>query len=72
VLSANGLVYYTQETTNGAHPSLYALRASTGKVVWDYPIGRTDASPALAPDGTLYAAGPDPARKGLETVYAFR
>ncbi len=71
-LSANGLVYYTQEVSKSGDASLYALRASTGKVVWKYRIGRSDASPALASNGTLYVAGPDPTRSGKATVYAFR
>lgn len=71
-LAANGLVYFGQEVTKSGDASLYALQASTGRVVWKDPLGPIDASPALASDGTLYVAAPDPARSGKETVYAFR
>jgi outer membrane protein assembly factor BamB len=69
-LSANGLVYFTQEVTKSSDASLYAQHASNGSVAWTYPLGPADASPALAPDGTLYVAAGVPG--GKETVYAFR
>lgn len=72
VLSANGIVYFTQEVTKKKDASLYALRASTGKLVWKYPVGPADGSPALAANGTLYVAVANPARSGKETLYAFR
>ena len=56
--AANGLVYF------GAGSTLYGLNASTGGLLWQYPVG-VESSPAVANgvvyvgsgDGNLYAFG---------------
>jgi outer membrane protein assembly factor BamB len=72
-LSANGVIYFTEDWTTAANPSdrgfLYALRCSDGKLLWKYEIGWSSSSPAIGADGTLYAVGKDASRRG--TLYAF-
>jgi outer membrane protein assembly factor BamB len=65
-LTANGIVYFTQESSD---TSLYALRAVNGSLLWSYSIGASDASPAIGADGTLYALGKN--TSGNAVLYAF-
>jgi outer membrane protein assembly factor BamB len=73
-LSANGIVYFTQEWSSDVGPSdrgyLYALWASDGTFIWKYEIGWSSSSPAIAADGTLYALGRDGSDNAV--LYAFR
>ncbi len=73
-LSANDVVYFTQAASfpgecGGPPCSLFALRASDCVVLDAYPIGSSQASPAIASDGTVYALGSD--SNGLGLLYAF-
>src|SRR5262249_34369029 len=68
-LSANGLVYFTQNAgvtgiPPGTHGYLYALRASDRALIWSYDIGSSRDAPVIASDGTLYVVGDTPEALG--------
>ncbi len=65
-LSANDVVYFTQDAANG---NLYALRASDKTLLATHQIGSSQSSPALGSNGTLYAVGNDSGGNGV--LYAF-
>lgn len=57
VVGTNGIVYFsTGPTTNGLGVgSLYAVDATTGKVIWSHlHLGMTLSVPAVGEDGTVY------------------
>ncbi len=79
VLSANGILYFTISSSTGtpagSHGYLYALRADSGEVVWQYEVGFTGANLAMGADGTLYVPGDRPDQLGtgnIEMLYAFQ
>jgi PQQ-like domain len=49
---------------NSTDGNIYGLDASSGEVLWTYPVGYSITSPAVA-DGVVYTAA-DPG-----TIYAF-
>jgi outer membrane protein assembly factor BamB len=75
-LAANGIVYFTQAWSCDVDPEdkgyLYAVQATTGKLLWKYEIGFSSAAPVLAADGTLYACGDQDLAAGKAVLYAFK
>jgi outer membrane protein assembly factor BamB len=74
-LAANNLVYFTQAWSTAVGPAdqgaIFAVRASDGGLVWQYPIGWSSSSPALGSDA-LYACGDQNPDGGSAVLYAFR
>lgn len=78
VLSANGLIYFTTQSTTStpddAHGYVYALRADSGEEVWKYEVGFPGSNLSMGSDGTLYVPGDTPTELGTGNVrmlYAF-
>lgn len=69
VVAANGIIYFTSggrttSTSDAAQGYLYALKASTGALLWKYKVGFADQDPAIGPDGTLYVVADQPGLTG--------
>jgi polyvinyl alcohol dehydrogenase (cytochrome) len=56
--AANGVVFAGSMDTNPANPTMFALSASTGNVLWSYAAGSSViAGPAIAGDSVYWGAG---------------